>query len=269
MSVSVPALCLLVWVAHSTRFAHPAVRTGGGPVVIAAWSVKGGSGTTVVAAAVAVELSTANQPGVIVDLGGETAGDVGALLGKSTQPRPGFTDWLSADETVNADALSRLVDETGIPHLLSVGGGRAAVSDLLCTSPFTADRIGIGLRSLADRYGFVVIDLGSLDDALANTICEHTDASVLILRPCSLSIRAAVRSSRRVFGAVLVGEGSRSLVRPDIEGLLGVPVLAHIRSHPAIADAVDNGRFAKGVPREMRRSLRPLVSTLTGKRVLV
>ncbi len=247
-------------------------------MVIAGWSIKGGSGTTVVCTALAVSLSRPGQPGVIVDLGGETSGDVGSLLGRSVQPRAGLTDWLQSDETVSPDALNRLLNDGSGPHLLSVGGRRSEWSHRseLNQQPrhgeqstLTNDKTGrlqTGLRSLADTYGFVVVDLGSSDDPLAEAVCRVADASLLVLRPCSLSVRAAVHSPRRVFGAALIGEGSRSLVRNDIEGLLGVPVLTHIRTHPAIADAVDNARFAKGVPRELRRSLRPLIGALTGQR---
>jgi MinD-like ATPase involved in chromosome partitioning or flagellar assembly len=239
-------------------------------VVIAGWSTKGGSGTTVTCTAIALALMRPDQTGVIIDLGGEHSGDVGSLVGCSTQPRSGLTDWLIADTTVPPSALAELLQDRVQPRVLSVGHHRADITNPSAEQSIeTTQRLQDALHWLVDTYGFVVLDLGSHTDWLADTASSLADASLLILRPCSLSVRASVNSTRRVVGAVIVGDGSRSLLQADIEGLLGVPVLTHIKSHPAIADAVDSGRFSKGVPREMKRSIGTLIRVLTGDRVAV
>ncbi|MSX93111.1 MAG: hypothetical protein F2749_06770, partial [Actinobacteria bacterium] len=66
------------------------------------WSAKGGSGTTVVAASLALVLSH-RRPTVLVDL----AADAPAALGIAEPSGPGVVDWL-ASPTADAAALWRL-----------------------------------------------------------------------------------------------------------------------------------------------------------------
>ena len=74
----------------------------------ACWSAKGGSGTTVVAASLALVLARAEGGALLVDL----AGDAPAVLGLAEPTGPGLTDWLAAGAGVPADGLSRL--EVGV-----------------------------------------------------------------------------------------------------------------------------------------------------------
>ncbi|MGH9153294.1 MAG: hypothetical protein ACRD03_13055, partial [Acidimicrobiales bacterium] len=74
-------------------------------MLVACWSVKGGSGTTVVAAALAMVLASADAKGVtLVDLGG----DLPAALGVPEPAGPGVGEWLGAGDGVGPDALRRL-----------------------------------------------------------------------------------------------------------------------------------------------------------------
>ncbi|MGH9246054.1 MAG: hypothetical protein ACRD29_17400, partial [Acidimicrobiales bacterium] len=62
-------------------------------MLVSCWSTKGGAGTTVVAAALALLLARSHADGaVIVDL----AGDVPVALGAADRPGPGVADWLAA-----------------------------------------------------------------------------------------------------------------------------------------------------------------------------
>ena len=56
------------------------------PVLVTCWSVKGGSGTTVVAAALALSLARRDEGALLVDL----AGDVPAALGCPEPTLPCF-----------------------------------------------------------------------------------------------------------------------------------------------------------------------------------
>src|SRR4051794_637388 len=78
-------------------------RTSGGRMLIACWSAKGGSGTTVVAASMAALLAR-RQPTLLVDLDG----DLPAALGMADDDRAGVRDWLAAGDRVAPDALGRL-----------------------------------------------------------------------------------------------------------------------------------------------------------------
>ena len=74
-------------------------------MVIVCWSVKGGSGTTVVAASLALTYSRRGAaPVLLVDL----AGDLPAVLALPEPEGPGAADWLAADADVAAQALERL-----------------------------------------------------------------------------------------------------------------------------------------------------------------
>ncbi len=59
-------------------------------MVILCWAAKGGSGATVVAAALAL---TSGRPTLLVDLDGELP----AALGIPEPDRPGIDDWLASD----------------------------------------------------------------------------------------------------------------------------------------------------------------------------
>ncbi|MDP9020867.1 MAG: hypothetical protein M3N25_08720, partial [Actinomycetota bacterium] len=74
-------------------------------MLIACWSAKGGSGTTVVSVALAAVLTRSSPSGVLLaDLGG----DVPAVAGLLEPSGPGLAEWLASGDTVPADALSRL-----------------------------------------------------------------------------------------------------------------------------------------------------------------
>jgi len=104
-------------------------------VFIACWSVKGGSGTTVVAASLAV-LAARGAPGgrrgrgsmatgygaLLVDL----AGDAPAAIGAPEPEGPGVADWLRAGERVPPDGWGRLEVAAG-PGLAIVPRGHGAL----------------------------------------------------------------------------------------------------------------------------------------------
>src|SRR5437588_6662350 len=80
-------------------------RPGVVPVLVALWSAKGGSGTTVAATALATVLARSSPSGaVVVDL----AGDVPTVLGVPEPDRDGVAQWLAAGPEVAADGLARL-----------------------------------------------------------------------------------------------------------------------------------------------------------------
>ncbi|HSL57756.1 MAG TPA: cellulose synthase operon protein YhjQ/BcsQ, partial [Acidimicrobiales bacterium] len=155
-------------------------------MVISCWSAKGGSGTTVVAAALALVL--ARRPGgqvVLVDL----AGDVPAVLGLPDPSGPGLRGWCAAGAQAPADALSRL-EVRAAPGLgvLPRGDG----------PPGGAERLEV-LTSLLDADGRpVVVDCGTLrpgDPAVA--VAGAATHSLLVTRPCYLALRRAVAAPVR------------------------------------------------------------------------
>lgn len=211
-------------------------------MLIACWSVKGGSGTTVVAAGLALILARSIPGGALaVDL----AGDLPAALGVPDPAGPGLRDWVSRPEA-GADSLCRLeVQMSSTLNLIGAGGARpvdAAGADRLCAA------------LAGDRH--VVADCGSTGDEGGMTVAASAALSLLVLRPCYLALRRALAAPIRPSGVVLVSEPGRSLGRRDIEDVLGVPVRAEVAWDPAVARAVDAGLLSARVPRALERALR-------------
>ena len=88
-------------------------------MLIACWSVKGGSGTTVVAASLALLLASSASGVLLADL----AGDAPAVLGLPEPMGEGLYDWL--DATADASALNRLAVEAA-PGLSLIPRGRVS-----------------------------------------------------------------------------------------------------------------------------------------------
>jgi hypothetical protein len=222
-------------------------RPGRGSVLVACWSVKGGSGTTVVATALALVLARAAPSGVLlVDLGG----DVPVALGVPEPDAPGVGDWLAA--AVEDDALERLTVDTGGPvrllargasaHMAAGAGGRAG------------ERLAAALH--AHPASMVVVDCGPPGTAVGTAVAGAAPVSLLVMRPCFLALRRAVDAPLRPSSVVLVAEPGHRLRDRDITAALGVPVGARVPWDPAVARTVDRGILAHGLPRGLERALR-------------
>jgi hypothetical protein len=211
-------------------------------VLIACWSTKGGSGTTVVAAALALLLARAHGSTLLADLGG----DAPAALGLPEPPGPGMAEWLATTGDVGSDALARLeVEAAPDLHLLPRGTGPLPPGP---RARSLAAALAVGSRP-------VVVDAGRAQGAAAEIVAGAT-SSLLVVRPCYLALRRAVAAPVRPSGIVLVAEAGRSLTRRDIEDVIGAPVRAEITLDPAVARAVDAGLLAGRLPRSLERGLR-------------
>lgn len=211
-------------------------------MLVACWSVKGGSGTTVVAAALGVVLASATPGGaLLVDLGG----DLPAALGLPEPPGPGVAEWLAADAEVAPDALRRLEIEAG-PGLHLVPRGAAALT--------AAGGERLAAAVLGERR--VVVDCGPPAAGAGLAVAGAAGLSLLVLRPCYLALRRALAVPIRPSGVILVNEQGRSLGRRDVEAVLGVPVRAEVAWDAAVARRVDAGLLAGGLPRALERALR-------------
>ncbi|MCU1448454.1 MAG: ATPase involved in chromosome partitioning, partial [Acidimicrobiales bacterium] len=91
-------------------------------MLVACWSVKGGSGTTVVTASLGLALASQGPGALLVDL----AGDLPAALGVAEPEGPGLADWLRAGTEVPSDGLGRLEVEVGAGLALLPSGGPLA-----------------------------------------------------------------------------------------------------------------------------------------------
>ncbi|MDQ4131759.1 MAG: hypothetical protein M3179_00800, partial [Actinomycetota bacterium] len=76
-------------------------------MLVACWSPKGGSGTTVVSVGLGLVMARGNSAtggALLADLGG----DIPAVLGLAEPAGPGLGDWLAAGPDVPAGALAHL-----------------------------------------------------------------------------------------------------------------------------------------------------------------
>ena len=219
-------------------------------MLVACWSPKGGVGTTVVACAFALVLAADRRGGevLLADLGG----DVPAALGLPDTDAAGITDWLAAAPDVPPDALGR-IEEPAAPGLALLRRGAGPLQQPL-------HRSGLLAGVLAADPRRVVVDCGRLrgpDDEVATAVATAADRSLLVLRPCYLAVhRAAVAAPVRASGIVLVEEPGRSLGAGDVEGALGIPVVARVRCTEQIARTVDAGLLRGRLPRSLSEDVR-------------
>ena len=211
-------------------------------MLIACWSSKGGSGTTVVAASLALLAAERSHDGaLLVDL----AGDAPAALGLTETDGPGLADWLAAGAEVPVDALARLE--------VSAGSGLALLPR--GAAPLEHERADVLAALLTADHRTVVADCGADLDGVGLAVAAGAGRSILVTRPCFLALRRALRAPLRPSEVVMIAEPGRALGRTDVESCLGVPVTAEIPLDPQIARAVDAGLLATRLPRAISREL--------------
>lgn len=204
------------------------------------WSSKGGSGTTVVSAALAL-VAAHSRSTLLVDL----YGDLPAALGMAEPSGPGVGDWLASPTADTAALLGLMVPVTDGLHLIPQG----------CPDVEPADARWPALAaSLAEADRQVVVDAGL--GAPHQALLAHGAQSLLVVRPCYLAIRRTIGATARVDGVVLVLEPGRALGRRDVEHSVGAPVLAEVPYDPAVARAVDAGLLSARLPRSLAQPLR-------------
>lgn len=195
-------------------------------------SAKGGNCTTVTAAAHAATKSANGEAMCLVDL----CGDLPAVLGIAEPDGPGVLDWLAetCDEGVG-DLLARAVRVTENLSLVHRGArfieGRPRWSELV---------------ALVCAHRGIVVDAGT--GFVPDEVHDAADVSVLVTRPCYLSLRRAVhgRTSGRV---AVVDEPDRALGIADVAHVLGVRSPIRVPHSAAIGRAVDAGLLVERAPR--------------------
>lgn len=209
---------------------------------IACWSAKGGAGTTVVAASLALLLARRLPGGALL---ADLAGDAPAVLGLPEPASPGLAGWLATGADVPADALSRLeIPANSDLRVLPRGSGRLAT-----------DRAEVLAVLLAADPRSVVVDCGSDPSGAALVLAAAATRSILVTRPCFLSLRRVVSAALRPSEIVLLAEPGRALTRLDVEECVGAPVTAEVAVDPSIARAVDAGLLASRLPRGLAKDL--------------
>ena len=205
------------------------------PVTVC-WAVKGGSGTTLIAATLALSCRT---DALLVDLDGE----IPALLGVPEPGGQGVADWLVSDAPPSA--LERLtIDVDRTTRLIPKGTGPASASD---------ERWHALLGWLA-LQGSVIVDAGTGSPTPA--LVDAGARSLLVTRNCYLALRRVSTLACRPDAVVLVTEPGRRLRRRDVEHSVGAPVVAAVSLDPAVSRIVDSGLLTARLPRGFANELR-------------
>jgi hypothetical protein len=222
-------------------------------MLVCFWSPKGGSGTSVVAAAAAYVCARDAAAVRIADL----TGDQPAVLALTNEPAPGLHDWLRAGVDAPVDALDRLAIDVGKGvSLLPAGVGGLTM---------VAQESGAALAvALSNDSRPTMCDAGRLDAPALAALGEVADACVIVVRGCYLALRNAVHHDALAYtqGAVLIEEHGRSLGAHDVGDVLGIPVIARIEARTSTARVVDAGLLPTRVPESLARPLRGALAHL-------
>ena len=169
--------------------------------------------------------------------------------------------------TTVATALAILAAEHGPTRLVSADAtavlGLPYVPENDIPVPVT-DHLTLALPGSpgAKELEITVVDVGAAGSA---SLAGTGETSFVVLRgPCYLGLRHLVTGKAPPWtGIILLSEPGRSLTRRDVEDVLGVPVMASIDQHPAVARTIDAGLLLDRVHRLPQfRELRALAQRL-------
>lgn len=188
-------------------------------------SPKGGSGTSVTAAAFALAAAQLHGKALLIDM----CGDAPAVLGMHEPDSPGLNDWLAEAHVADAAALLAL-GHPATEEVLVIHRGSRFVNG--------APRWDALVRAVTSWDFPVIIDAGThfVPDEL-RTAAAH---SLLVTRACYMALRRASRMQKPT-GLVVLREDGRALTVRDVENVLGVAAVATIPVDASIARAVDAG----------------------------
>ena len=224
-------------------------------MIIWYWSVKGGVGTSVVAAATAIRLASEDRETTLVDL----TGDQPALLGMTAgamPSEPGIGDWVAAGDGVAADAIGRLLEDVAPGLRLLRQGSRPVLGsgpelDLQPSLEDRRRRLVLALEVLA-RIGPVVVDAG-LDPSELRSDLATAHRPVCVLRSCYLALTRAQQVSGPYDWVILVEEPGRALRARDVASAVGASNVKRVAWDPRVARSVDAGTIVSMLPPPLRR----------------
>ncbi len=208
-------------------------------------SPKGGTGTSVVAASLAI-VSSSSSPTLLVDL----AGDQAAILGLP-QPPIGLSDWANGMTYREFDEIISLCHDN--LYLAPTG-----TFDFETLNANAWDKF---LRALSLKHSEghnIIVDLGRADIPLA--LRKIVDTCYLVTRPCYLALRRAVDLETAFSGVIVVNEPDRVLTSRDVESVLKLRCVAEIPYTSEISRRVDSGLLKSRLPMALQSVLSQLIS---------
>ena len=205
-------------------------------MIVVCRSPKGGSGSTITSAALAMMLAAQHRGGgYIVDLAGELAPALGIPDPPDTQP---------VDVNASLKLLSFAPRELRTP--VEHNWKEVANQLLSYDAP-------------------VVIDVGTGE--LNESFERIANRTFLVLRPCYLALRKASNKMSHGYlrndGIIVLEESGRALTPTDISTVLKTPIVSTIKVDPSVSRAVDAGLLSSRIPAALNEGLRSLVEVLS------
>jgi hypothetical protein len=177
-------------------------------LTLAYFAAKGGQGTTVIAASVALTHAKTGRRTLLIDAAEHH--DTYAALG--------------CPEPIEPNAVTEVV-----PNL-----------DLVAIDPDASaeefDTTG---------YEVAVIDFGQKRPTVGT--------ATIVTRACYLALRRALAVTPPPDNAIVIAEPGRALDDTDVASVLGLPIVATIRTDQSVARTVDAGLLASRVPQAIER----------------
>ena len=207
-------------------------------------SPKGGSGTSVAAASLAIVSSSTTRT-LLVDL----AGDQAAILGLP-EPPVGLSDWVNEMTHHNFDEI--LIDCNNNLFLAPSG---SINFDILTANAWK--NLSQALARKVDDGFNIIIDFGTEEMPLALSRLPHQH--YIVTRPCYLSLRRAVNLEESFSGVIVIHEPDRVLTISDIESVLKLKCVAEVPYSREISRRVDSGLLKSRLPMSLQTALTPLV----------
>ena len=231
-------------------------------MLLALWSPKGGSGTSVVAAALAL-VSAGREETRLADMGCDQPAIMGLPLSSgpgSAKPTEGLTGWLASGPSTPTEWLDEMSVPV-VPGLTLLPRGSDIDADRLPEEAGAA--LAVGLRD----GGTAVVDAGpsrGSEQGAGFAAIEVADAALMVIRPCYLALHKAVGDPRlaRSAGAILVEDPGRALDAADVAAVLGVPVVGRVPVRAEIARAVDAGVLRDRLPSPLAASAAVILDRL-------
>jgi hypothetical protein len=233
-------------------------------VLLALWSPKGGAGTSVVAAALAL-VAAGGVPTRLADLGGDQAAILGLPAGASPEAEPsapatgcdGLAGWLSFGPSAPTEWLDSMVLPV-VPGLGLLPRGSGSVDT-------AASEAGAALAVALRDPGSTVVDAGRAASPAVHAVVEVADAAVMVIRPCYLALRRAVGHPglERSAAVVLVEEAGRALDAGDVAAVLNRPVVGRFPVRAEVARAVDAGVLRDRLPAVLAAPARAVLEAIT------
>ena len=187
-------------------------------LTLAYFAAKGGQGTTVIAASVALTHAKTGRRTLLID----------AAEHHDTYAALGFP------EPIEPNAVTEVV-----PNLDLV-----AIDPDACAEEF--DTTG---------YEVAVIDFGQKRPTVGT--------ATIVTRACYLALRRALAVTPAPDNAIVIAEPGRALDDADVAAVLGLPIVATIRTDPSVARTVDAGLLASRLPQVIERHRHELVHAPT------